>query len=214
MLATICKDDLTYYKRLYSLRQGKGDPAVVRTLSEAEYEELYVQYLKDIVIPEGAESGDPRYELVYLDDDDVPELLYALGASHPYSVYVCIYVNGSVRPLYGDGNYSGNDNGRFICGSFGAVDYYPGTGLLLSEYGGMGLDWKWLFAYDKGEVHTLCSTVEGEAATNDGPQPVSGGYIGETEVSFEEAEQYMNALLESKERKTFDWYDTGKPLDN
>ena len=84
----------------------------------------YVDYLNDRMNAEGAE--DMRFQLVYINNDDIPELVLSEGSSHAAGAEVSTIVD-SVRISVG------------TFGGYGTIVYEPKENLIVSNYFGMGI---------------------------------------------------------------------------
>jgi len=85
-------------------------------------------------------SGDSRFALVYIDDDDIPELFIADASSNANGVKMYNYYNGSVT-LLSFGGYT-----EF--GQAGRVDYYEKENEIVMSSTGMGGE-----SYDYYEIN-------------------------------------------------------------
>ncbi len=72
-------------------------------------------------------SAQPRFMTAYIDEDDLPELLVAYGDFHSEGVSVYRY-EVSLDEVFYVGTF----------GSFGSMQYYEGTSIIVSYYGNMG----------------------------------------------------------------------------
>ncbi|WP_432627708.1 hypothetical protein [Brotaphodocola sp.] len=93
-------------------------------VSVEEIEEKYYDYLGTL-----EKSESVRFDFVYLNDDEIPELMYTVGDSHAHGVYICTYDNGVVYPLT-----------SYARGSYGYLTYFPRTGMILSADLHMGYE--------------------------------------------------------------------------
>lgn len=116
--------------------QVNGDGAwtvngVVQTKGQQEsvsYEEIsdaYQNYLSTVSV----EFGKIKYDLVYLNNDNIPELMYAFNSSHAHGVNICTYQDGVVYPL-----------SSYESGTYGSVSYFPKTGYIWYEDMHMGYE--------------------------------------------------------------------------
>ena len=143
-------------------------------LSEEEEEVLlaYAKYLQEYYEEYPYETDWIKYDLVFIDIDNIPELAIIPADSHASSVIICVYNDGNVV-----------EAGGF--GSFGKCRFNPHENLIFSTYLG------------QGEEHSFFYRIEGTErvellALHSGPQyGEDGKYIGEyyevdgTEVSEE-----------------------------
>lgn len=104
----------------------------------------------------GESSGELRFKLGYIDDDDIPELMFCYGDWHAAGIYICS-LNQDSGAVEGLGEYS----------SFGTFDYYKQRNIIVSQYGGMGF---WYHIYEQsgasGEGKILA--IEGTWGTEEG----------------------------------------------
>lgn len=87
-----------------------------------------------------------RYAIVYLDGDDIPELMYATGSYHATGVKICTYQNGKVCPLSNGDQFGG----------YGAIAYYPRTGYFEADDNHMGYSWDCLYLQQGANVQVVC----------------------------------------------------------
>lgn len=119
-------------------------------------------------------DGNLRFVLGYIDDDDIPELMFCYGNSHPEGVRICSFNqdSGAIEVL---GEFS----------SFGTFDYYERQDVVVSQYGGMGF---WYHIYEQpvasGEGNILA--VEGTWGTEDGIQYFWRSDLGGDRDDFEQ----------------------------
>ena len=101
--------------------------------------ELYADYLKNIYESNVDSMHYLRYDLVYVDDDDIPELVYMEDNYHAATVHMIM--------AYTDGAF---EIGEF--GENGSFSYVPSGGKILSFYMGMG---SYLYDFYSLEDRTL-----------------------------------------------------------
>lgn len=79
--------------------------SAAETTQESGWQKAYTAKLKE----EYAKDNNTRFALAYIDNDDVPELVLSIDASHVATSEVYVYFNGNVVKLSG----GGSDFGRF-----------------------------------------------------------------------------------------------------
>ncbi len=157
--------------------ETEAETTAVKKISAAEAKASYKKTLEKIlngsIKLDDDNDIDPSgvcFSLIYLDDDDVPELAVSTGAFHPSYAVLFSY----------DGNKVIN-NGLF--GSFGSFGYLPRKGIIASSYSGMGIiDINYL-KFEDNTVFELASVREENGI--DFETAVQAYYIGETEVPKE-----------------------------
>jgi|GEM_PF-3479222 len=100
------------------------------------------------VCPEMAgeyDECDPHFDLVFLDDDDLPELVIAQDWYHAVGAHFYMVVGGNVKEVDGD-NYSFSDYGF---GQYGSAFYKDRGSIIESGYYGMGALSTELFSVDE-----------------------------------------------------------------
>lgn len=120
---------------------------------------MYAEFLKKIYDADPDKMSNLRYDLVYVDEDDIPELIYMEDSYHACTVHMCL--------AYKDGVF---EIGEF--GEYGSFSYVPGKGIILSYYMGMG---SYLYDYFCLENRTLREEKYFEA---------SESYDGSGEVTY------------------------------
>lgn len=164
-----------------------GDISKAPELSETV--RMYADYLNKLY------NGSPdamyglRYDLVYIDGDDVPELIYMEGDYHAATVHLCM--------AYVDGVY---EVGEF--GQYGSFAYVPGGDKIVSFYMGMG---NYLYDYFRLENRTLQEEVYLEMSEDPDDIDKNIYYIDGDEV---DAETYREALdkAQSDNYRVYDYY--------
>ncbi len=117
------------------------DPAIVDITTEGADEELlnnifraYTDFLHDEVDKTDYENFDAmRVGLAFIDDDNIPELIWADNNYHACGVRVAYYVDGEVKEI---GNFGGQGGGF---GEYGGFAYAKYENRILSYYMGMGI---------------------------------------------------------------------------
>ncbi len=71
------------------------------------------------------------FELIYIDDDDIPELGIACDDSHASGVELYTYIDGKAMPINEDG-------GNNIYGEFGHCSYAERGSMIMVDYSGQG----------------------------------------------------------------------------
>ena len=124
-----------------------------------DWKQAYIDYLKKYM----NEVENPEicgFSLVYIDNDDTPELVIRNGDSHVSgaSVYTC--VNSEVVELVGD-----------LSGTFGIIGYAERKGLIYSNVTYQGNSTTTIYSVDSGNCKQLISLFTNEAATPEGMDP-------------------------------------------
>ncbi len=129
------------------------------TAETNDWRQAYMDYLYAYM--DEAEYPDScSFNLVYIDDDDTPELVISDGNSHvsAASVYTC--VNSEVVELVVD-----------LSGTFGAAGYAEREGLIYSNVCYQGNDATTIYKVESGTCEELISLYTNEAATPEGTTP-------------------------------------------
>lgn len=87
---------------------------------------------------------EPRFALLYLDDDDVPELVVMVGNAHAQGASVYMFQDGEVFSI---GSY----------GQYGAMLYREKEGLLFHDYDTQGNVHSWVYQIEEDHVALLQS---------------------------------------------------------
>ena len=144
------------------------------------------EYQKDFYIPQQV-----RYALVYLDEDDIPELLLAEGDSHADRIAV-YYYDFEIEKVTFLSSFS----------SFGKISYIPKKSTVISSYGNHGY---YHFVYsviEDGEVHLKEIFLQVGNLTETTYYygiPVQEGVTGGFQTATEETGYVMNAFPEADE---------------
>lgn len=117
--------------------RSDGEDIEETWISQSPYARAYYAFLQEYLF--SAEIWDMRFELVFIDEDDIPELLIILDDCHAAGVRVYTYIDDSVVEV-----------GEF--GSFGKMQYVERSGMIFDHYMG------------QGEAHTYFWRMEGGEA--------------------------------------------------
>ena len=124
---------------LESLEKARNDAGVELN---APWAEAYYEFLEE-VLKKNADAVSPTgFRLVYIDADDVPELLIMKDSSHVSGVTVCTYYQNKVVEI-----------GAF--GSTGEMRYVEKQGKIDSYYRGFGEQYSWYFILEDGKAEEL-----------------------------------------------------------
>lgn len=170
--------------------------AASQTASETavykEAEEAYKKYLRSL----GSRANFPiRYDLVYLDNDDVPELMYANGDYHNSHVGICLYKNGKVIPVENNAYKDGY-------GQFGRLTFYPKSGYIKNIYTIFGTESDYWYSIRGSSATELVSTYYNYNKEDGSADEFS---INEVEASREAAESYVQQLVGNLTESVFEY---------
>lgn len=114
-------------------------------MQQAPYARAYLEFLTEYVqnSKDGKGQG-ARFSLVFVDDDDIPELLLMEDDCHARGVKVFTYYQEQVAEL-----------GAF--GSFGLMQYVERAGLIFSHYMGHGESDNDFFEIKEGQAVLICN---------------------------------------------------------
>lgn len=126
---------------------------------EVDWRQAYIDYLKKYM----NEVDNPNacgFSLVYIDNDDTPELVTRDGDAHcsAASVYTC--VDSKVIELVG-----------YLSGTFGSIEYVERGSLIYSTVMYQGRGTTTIYSVDAGACKKLISLYSNEAATPEGMEP-------------------------------------------
>lgn len=149
---------------------------------KAAYKEVVKEYMEEAGENGVGEMG-PGFGLIYLDDDEVPELFISEGHLHIASCR--LYCFDGEKAVY-VGTY----------GSFGSFNYRPESGVFFSKNGhSMGTSSEY-YMFKNGTVKSLGrfeNVLKGWDENMENPE--YGYYIDDNEVSFEEYTQAEEQLV-------------------
>ena len=97
----------------------------------------------------------PRFNLVYIDEDEIPELAVMVGTAHVNGVDIYGYCEGEVVLI--GGSYGG----------FGSFAYVPKENLIASHYMGQGVLTSIYYQIEKGKEKELLQLVSQEGYSPD-----------------------------------------------
>lgn len=163
-----------------SIPNPAGEAAVgddSHALREEEKKVLlaYTEYLQKFYAEYPYETDGIKYDLVFIDIDNIPELAIIPSDAHASGVIICVYNDGNVV-----------ETGRF--GSFGKCRFNPYENLIYSTYMGQGEEESFFYRIEGTKSEELL-------ALHSTPQYKESQYIGEyyevdgTEVSEEAYKQ-------------------------
>ena len=170
---------------------GTANQNVADTAVYQEAETAYKKYLRTI---DTNKEFPVRYELVYLDDDEIPELLYANGGAHNSHVKICMYQNGQVIPVARSGEVMG-------FGQFGTLTFYPKTGYIKNIYSIFGTETDTYYSIQGSTATELASAYYFYDKPTDNEFSIKC-----VETTQENAENYIRQLVGSFTESAFDYY--------
>ncbi len=88
----------------------------------------YENYIGKDTVDEINWSGQPRFEIAYIDEDDIPELLFCLSNHTPDGVFIFKYIPDR-KEVISIGEFS----------QFGGIDYVEHGNRISSQYGNQGV---------------------------------------------------------------------------
>ena len=162
---------------------SENDPepaAVEKAPSAFKAIRMYADYLDAMCESREDLTATLHYDLLYVDDDDIPELAYMEHSAHVATVHLCM--------AYDDGVY---EVGEF--GEYGNFAYIPGTGKILSFQMNQGV---YLYDFFHLENRTLQEDTSFEIVEGQLEGEITRYYIDGDEV---EEEAYNTAFLAAKE---------------
>lgn len=111
--------------------ENQGKDSLVEEPVKPRIEDIIIAYADTIENIEVSTPTEASYGLVYIDEDDIPELYYIDNCNHPCGAVIYNYSNDKVN--------------RLVCvGSNGAFLYIENKNLLIHKWSGQGID---LFDY-------------------------------------------------------------------
>ena len=161
--------------------ENNPEPAAVEKAPSAfKAIRMYADYLDAMCESREDLRATLHYDLLYVDDDDIPELAYMEHSAHVATVHLCM--------AYDDGVY---EVGEF--GEYGNFAYIPGTGKILSFQMNQGV---YLYDFFHLENRTLQEDTSFEIVEGQLEGEITRYYIDGDEV---EEEAYNTAFLAAKE---------------
>ncbi len=164
-------------------------------ITESEYKAAYKAKLEAIlngseILYEGMDNNiaESCFSLIYLDNDDVPELVVSDG-----------FLKFAQVTLY---SYDGNDvinQGKY--GSFGNFEYLPRKGFLITEFGGGGGKTVTYYKFENNSVAQLCGIYIGVKDFAGNSEELKY-VIDEVELSEEEYQSYISKFGKEEDYKT------------
>ena len=134
----------------------------------------------------------PSFALIYLDNDDIPELAVMRGTAHSHGASIFTYEHGEAVFVEEYGQY-------------GEMDYREREGVIFDEWDQGGIYHTWVYRID-GSRRTLLLSCSLEADFLDEANPKYVYKVEDVEVS---EEQYWEALAryETEEMRRIRYYD-------
>lgn len=114
------------------------------------YKTAYAKVLQDVV----KEEQTAHFQLGYIDEDEIPELIISEEIFHMATVQVYTFYDGAAVNL-----------GRF--GSFGTIDFAPRENILYSGNLSQGMLWEALYRIEDGKAELISSFFNNEASMMD-----------------------------------------------
>lgn len=168
-----------------------GDSIPYEEEASPEWENAY----KDILYNFSGQGDEPRFLLVYIDGDNIPELIISEGNDHVSGVHVYTYYNNSVEEV---GYY----------GEYGSICYDEGENKFYRQFNGMGTELLSVIEIKNGKENELVSIVGCVDEYDDAPNSY---YIDSNQVSEQEYNDARQSYYEQK-KHTVVTYDDCIPI--
>lgn len=121
---------------------ASANSLLVEAESYTTWQEAYRSTLIDTY---GLNTTNVRFNLAYIDDDDVPELIVGEDSAHAYGVSIYGYHDGKL-----DTYFNRYDSNHF--GEYSTLTYIPNTGIVVSDYAGMGVEEMDIYQMEGGNM--------------------------------------------------------------
>ncbi|MBR5586835.1 MAG: hypothetical protein IKW02_02620 [Clostridia bacterium] len=130
--------------------------------TKIDWRSAYVDFLRNDFEPE---YNDPRFAFIYVDDNDIPELVIGEGFFHAAGALLYTYSNGEVVPV----NINDLSENRF--GDYGSISYKEREGLILHQGMSMGYAGTVIFKIINNEAEYVIRMNDDEGAVMPGHSP-------------------------------------------
>lgn len=142
-------------------------------------EKLYEQKLRDLLREGkfGSKATTVYYDLYDLDDDGQRELIVSMGDAHPSVCRFYTCTDNTVTAIEGQ------------CGSFGCIQYYPESGIIVGSYTGMGCISQEFYRLQDKQLDLLYKRTDG-VMMNKTPVHSFNGHTVTNEELFALREEY------------------------
>lgn len=124
------------------------------------------------------DSEGPKFTLLYLDGDEIPELAVVYGLAHAHGIYLYTYTDGKVKQV-GDSSY----------GQYGGVGYMEKEGIIFSGYDNHGNLYDSVYRMDGTKTVLLQESSQCWVDEEDG----EGQYVYEVNGKETTLEEYLAA---------------------
>lgn len=150
----------------------------------AAYKAFLKDYIKDNNVMDDTDEG-PKFALIYLDDDNVPELVIPQGHFHSARCELYCYDGKEVRLL---GEY----------GSWGGFGYRPESGIFSAGFVNQGSEETTYYKLEDGKVITLGSFYMSPKSWDSDPTDPENYnyYINDKPVTYADYQEKEGEILE------------------
>ena len=154
-----------------------------------EYKGIYKDFLTNRLNEETSAQqttlGEPDkgFTLAYMDDDDIPELIFSYGTYHAAGVDIFKVENGELIKIRRNGEESEGSGGSF--GSNGCIAYAERKGYISSGYSGMGVTNEAIYTVEGAIVKEVSSFSEDWNDESNKKYDVNGKAVSESEYKEE-----------------------------
>lgn len=174
---------------LFGCSQKEGTSP--ETAEEEAWKEAYIDYLS--AITENEIDSPAYFNLIFLNDDDIPELVTATWLSHAVQAKLVTFDGKKAVEL---GEY----------GQFGMFNYSEKSGMFDSLYSGSGSEYHTVYSFDGKEVSEICSFNKDEYSVPEGDDYVlvDEYYSNSKEISKDEYEALCAEYIDPLNKATDD----------
>lgn len=190
------------YENSYEISKKNVDVVLAAASGNGDWKEAYEAFL--LVHQEEFDSehpvDSPRFNLAYIDEDEIPELAVMVGTAHVNGVDIYTYYRGEVVLV------------RRNYGSFGKFIYFPGENLIASHYMAQGDQTSTYHKIEKGKDIKMIEVESWSSYDPDDLEFHDHYSIEDKEVTKEAYEAQME-LYEGGKEFVLLGYDDSYPID-
>jgi len=189
---------LRFEREVYAYSDGKvyytdGDLYGSYELEFADenegYKEAYAEFLEEKLFsvenPDDISNERCGFELAYIDEDDIPELVYSYGDYHAAGADIFFYKDGKVSTAKINGEVY--DKGTF--GSYGIFSYVEKGNMIMTEYSGMGISTEGIYELKNSDTELIRFFYVDWNDEKNKVYEIDDKIVSESEF-YEEIEQY------------------------
>lgn len=147
---TITVQDAYLIQCYYAEASAGNSTSWESLIAKSDWRTAYTEFLESGAYLDYMSGDDVHFSTIYIDEDDIPELIYTWSGIHAAGACIAIFSHNKVVVLSGTSKYLGNTVYAF--GGWGQICYLEGENLFDSWYCNFGVAYNDVYSISDGKA--------------------------------------------------------------